>query len=131
MSVSKLVQRLIQSADARSRWQYPQCDCKHRSKGARVLVFTKYTSTDGYHFPTSTPLLEITVLRLQLQCLVPRRRPPGCESTYCEGKFAPVHLFYVQRLNSDAAADFAEIWSNVRLKGYKNRTKNPCKGKVN
>ncbi|KAG8326392.1 hypothetical protein J6590_043146 [Homalodisca vitripennis] len=46
---------------------------------------------DGYHFhnfysSSSNYRLEIALLRLQLQCLVPRLRRPGCESTYCEGK---------------------------------------------
>ncbi|KAG8310960.1 hypothetical protein J6590_053461 [Homalodisca vitripennis] len=48
-------------------------------------------NVDGYHFPnfyssSSNHRLDITLLRLQRHCLVPRRRHPGCESTHCEGK---------------------------------------------
>ncbi|KAG8289472.1 hypothetical protein J6590_103450 [Homalodisca vitripennis] len=55
------------------------------------LVRAHIIGVDGYQFlnfysSSSNHRLEITLLRLQRHCLVPRRRHPGCESTHCEGK---------------------------------------------
>ncbi|KAG8333342.1 hypothetical protein J6590_000483 [Homalodisca vitripennis] len=56
-----------------------------------VKLSCRKMSLDGYQFlnfysSSSNHRLDITLLRLQRHCLVPRRRHPGCESTHCEGK---------------------------------------------
>ncbi|KAG8305150.1 hypothetical protein J6590_075899 [Homalodisca vitripennis] len=73
--------------------QGPQKQRAHGSHVSHVShgYHVSRVSLDGYQFhnfysSSSNHRLEITVLRLQLQCLVPRRRHPGCESTHCEGK---------------------------------------------
>ncbi|KAG8335206.1 hypothetical protein J6590_073977 [Homalodisca vitripennis] len=58
---------------------------------------------DGYQFhnfysSSSNHRLDITLLRLQRHCLVPRRRHPGCESTHCEGNPTPQHRLRLRRL---------------------------------
>ncbi|KAG8255853.1 hypothetical protein J6590_082602 [Homalodisca vitripennis] len=62
-----------------------------RPANSKTLKRAPLENIDGYQLinfysSSSNHRLDITLLRLQRHCLVPRRRHPDCESTHCEGK---------------------------------------------
>ncbi|KAG8314720.1 hypothetical protein J6590_086331 [Homalodisca vitripennis] len=70
---------------ARTRTRRTTQQTTHSLDKCCVLVVLDGYQFHNFYSSSSNHRLEITLLRLQLHCLVPRRRHPGCESTHCEG----------------------------------------------